>query len=536
MFDYLEAFEKRMEFVAVVESIVNRKNKNQEIESWFEENELDNLFFTLLVYIMEQTLSENDNCTMDNMTSFLEEILPSYQKQLSFDKVKSLTEYMVKDILQNRGTIKTYNAMQYSDRMKPIKVRLISDNMTEDNKIIYQLTDQGYDFLFRTKEVDKELDFKLEQLKLRELLKRKNYKHAVAQSKDLISMLRQKKKELEDFIYRVRQNIHEIDKNEYEKILRETYSLIDEEYEGMQDIKASVELDETRIRHEKDENGYLDETMKKALNSLFEIKRNIQIVIAEQRNLIGRRFSMNQVYEETIQNSFYASIVKRYDFEKEILEPFTKIKGKSIPYLWQLLGPLTLPNMRKALNLKLLYQRQGKLRENAQEDWTLTEEELSESTTLEEIKYKNSINYRIIERLFRYAGKKKAEFTFSEFYHYIESKTDRMQAYTEDKRIFLIIFKLYEYKEINTGEWLNRSKEELISDANGEFDLAWSLYHLQQAYPQFFGIRRMTFDRLENQEFNIVISEQYGKELIKSTIEMDDFMITPYIEEEGETI
>ncbi|WMJ89757.1 hypothetical protein [Anaerocolumna sp. MB42-C2] len=180
MFDYLEGFEKRMEFVAVVESIVNRKNKNQEIESWFKENELDNLFFTLLIFIMEQTLSENDDCTLQNMTAFMEQVLPLYNYRFSYDKVKALTEYMVKDILQNGGAVKNYNAMCYTDKIKPVRVRLINDKLLNDNRIIYQLTDQGYDFLFRTKEVDKELDFKLEQLKLKELLKRKNYKHAVA--------------------------------------------------------------------------------------------------------------------------------------------------------------------------------------------------------------------------------------------------------------------------------------------------------------------------------------------------------------------
>ena len=82
MFDFLEGFQDRMEFAAIVDSIVNRKNTNIEIEGWFEKDELDNLFFSLLVYIMEQTLNENDDCTMDNIAVFLDNILPFYNKEI----------------------------------------------------------------------------------------------------------------------------------------------------------------------------------------------------------------------------------------------------------------------------------------------------------------------------------------------------------------------------------------------------------------------------------------------------------------------
>ena len=174
MFDFLEGFQDRMEFAAIVDSIVNRKNTNIEIESWFEKDELDNLFFSLLVYIMEQTLNENDDCTMDNIAVFLDNILPFYNKEISFERVIKLSEYMIKDILQNKGLAKTYGTMNYFKSWDEVRIRLISDKITDDGKITYQLTDQGYNFLFRTKEIDKELDFKLEQLKLRELLKRKN--------------------------------------------------------------------------------------------------------------------------------------------------------------------------------------------------------------------------------------------------------------------------------------------------------------------------------------------------------------------------
>lgn len=45
MIPYLDGFPKRMELVACIASVLCRKNRNREIENWFDENELDNIIF-----------------------------------------------------------------------------------------------------------------------------------------------------------------------------------------------------------------------------------------------------------------------------------------------------------------------------------------------------------------------------------------------------------------------------------------------------------------------------------------------------------
>lgn len=531
MFDFLEGFEKRMGFAAVVDSIVNRKNTNMEIEGWFQGEELDNLFFTLLVYIMEQTLNENDECTLENIARFLDDILPAYQKKWPFDQVMRLAEYMVKDILQNKGTVKNYGIMDYGRQWHDIQVRLISDKITADNKIIYQLTDQGYDFLFRTKEIDKEMDFKLEQLKLKMLLKRKNYKHALKQSRDLINMLRQKKREMESFIDRVRQNIHTIDRGEHERLLLETYNLIDEEYEDMLEMKEAVVKDEDRIGREIEESGYSDETMNNALYNLNLIKRNIQIVIGEQRNLIGKRFNMNDIYEETIRNSFYASVVKRFDFQKEIMDEMEKVNSKNVSNLWKLMTPLCMPSLDKKMNLSLIYQNQGKLRENEEEDHVVEEEVLEEDLQAADREISNAMNFRVIERIFKFAGERGTSFTFSQFYEHIVEKTQRIHQYTENKRIFLILLKLYDYGVIDIESWKKHSSEDMIPDTNGEFDLSWCLRQMEDRYPDFYGVEQLVFEK-KDFIFHAVLEDTVGAEVLYSTIEMADIEIIPKIRSE----
>ena len=528
MLEYLQGFQERMGFVAAVDSIIGRRNRSTEIEEWFEEEEMDNLFFSLLVYIMEQTLNENDQCTMENMAAFLEEILPYYGREFSHAEIYRLTEYMVRDILQNKGEEKTYRVMDYDQGMKEIRIRLIRDKITDGGRIVYQLTDQGYNLLFRTREVDKELDFRLEQLKLKELLKRRNYRHALRQSQELMNMLRQKEHELELFIDRIRQNIHTIDRGEHKKLLDETYHLLDEEYQGMLELKEQVERDEERIYQEQADHTMEDEAVAEALRSLAQIRQNLSTVTMQQRNLIGRRFEMNDIYEETIRDSFYTAMVRRYDFQKEIMEPLEHVKGKQIASLWKLFVPLRRPRARKQLLLSMPYQPQGKLREEETEEAAIEEEVFEVDQRFQQQKRRDAIHVKLMDRMFSY-GNDHPSYSFSEFYQYLKENAEKPEVYTEEKRIFLVMLKLYDYKTIDLEEWGQREDKE-IPEANGEFDLSYCLYQMEMEHPDFYGIRSLSFEKT-GEKFQTEVEEdveEYGGMTEKKIrrIVMDDNRIT----------
>jgi hypothetical protein len=51
MLEFLEGFEKRMQIVAIVESIVNRRNRNMEIEKLFKEKQFENVVLSVLVLL-----------------------------------------------------------------------------------------------------------------------------------------------------------------------------------------------------------------------------------------------------------------------------------------------------------------------------------------------------------------------------------------------------------------------------------------------------------------------------------------------------
>lgn len=122
---------------------------------------------------MERTLTDESKCTLEDIEVFLSDILPSYQKWLTQERFRDLTRYIVKDILQNKGDGFTFGAMDYDEgKMKKQSVRLIKDMIDDEDEICYVLEKQGFDMLFRSKEVDEELGFQMEEIRLEKLIKK----------------------------------------------------------------------------------------------------------------------------------------------------------------------------------------------------------------------------------------------------------------------------------------------------------------------------------------------------------------------------
>lgn len=329
MLEYLKGFDKRMEFFAIVESIAKRRNTSNRIENLFEDSQLDNIIMSVLVYIMEVTLTEEQECTLENIIQFVKEILPYYNKQLSMEDAKEITRYIVKDILQNKGTIRNYQIMDYEKAYKGIIVRLVSDKINDSGKIVYELTKQGYDFLFRTKEVEDELGFQIEEIKLKMLIKKKNYQGAFKQSKEIIRRLISQKKQFLQFEEKLKSNIKEISNEKYEELINNTNSLIEEEYEEMKQIDDLIIKSKVYLEQEEKQHNSLDDNIKKARREVSAISKNVKIALRYQRQLLIQVQKLKKLYLQLLEDAMSFSQKKRYNFEKVVLEPLEKLDIKN---------------------------------------------------------------------------------------------------------------------------------------------------------------------------------------------------------------
>ncbi len=530
MFDFLEAFEKRMQIVAVVDSIVNRRNRNMELEKVFQQGQLENLVFSTLVYIMDRTLSEDEECTADSIANFVGSILYSdYDIRLTADLYKRISEYIVKNILQNDGIPLYYPVMSYAKgETIQLRIKLIDDKVSEvDGKyrISYVLTDQGYDFLFRTKEVEQEINFTMEELKLRELIKRKNYKKALQQSNNLIQMVRQKKKDLRQFMDQIRENIYSVDVGKYEELVNSTYELLQEEYDILNDIKNMITLSENRLREELSRTGKLDGDMEKAEREIGMISANITTTMKEQRDLIIDRHSLSSVYMDTIRDAFQYTMEKRFDFEEEVLKKLESCTEPVIHRFWQLLNPLFRPSPYRNLNILSMFERQGRLRDDNSDEFIGIElEELSEDMEKQRVEKANKAYEAIMDELLTYTLACGGRTSFSSFVRHLQKNPDTYEAVTENRFLFTVLLKLYDQGLIDIEKWL-REQEEIVDNATGEFDIAYCLYKISAGNADLFGIKSLEVSNPDNAQFDVTIFEKHSDYCFKVTIEITDFTV-----------
>jgi len=286
MYEFLEGFHQRMQLIGVVDSLINRRSRKPELENPIGDKEFENLIFSVLVFVMEKTLTEEEECTIKTISVFVENILEEYYHHPNADELAlPITEYIVKTVLQFEGKNTYYPVMNYETReWAQLRIKLLNEKVEDRPQgyvSIYSLTDQGYDFLFRTKEVDDELSFSVEEFKLRELIRRKNYKKALQQSNNLVQMVRQKKRDLEQFIQSARGNIHDLDLTKFDDLISSIYKLLEEEYKALGEIQNMVRISEGRIREDYEKRGELTEDLKKAQMEMKKIiHRSAQVPAA----------------------------------------------------------------------------------------------------------------------------------------------------------------------------------------------------------------------------------------------------------------
>lgn len=90
--DFLKNFEQRMKFVGRYALLCSNSFGKQQWKDYGIEtrDEQMNMLFTLLLFIMEYSLRE-ENCTMDDIAAFVEDISYEYHaKKLSFEPESGL--------------------------------------------------------------------------------------------------------------------------------------------------------------------------------------------------------------------------------------------------------------------------------------------------------------------------------------------------------------------------------------------------------------------------------------------------------------
>jgi len=501
--ELLSGFDKRMKFINIARFLLDYSYKDH-IKAMIPDREIvDNLIVAVLVFIKERTLGNEQNCRLEDVAEFLDDISCVVPTEFKYDAAE-LARFIIVDVLQKGGVLTNYKVLvPAKESFEQAPVRLI-----EEEKGTYHLTDDGFDFLFRSKEIESELDYSVTRFRLAEYMKRDNYAEALDQSRELVSKIRNMKVSMDDFIRRCRENIAKISVDQYETVVMRVRSLLETEYEELRAIQDNAKERSEKLTQAQ-QSGVTTEEIKKHRIALKEIIGNIQLTIEEQRALINKKMSLSEEYQGILSDSYAMSRYERLSFDQDILALLRQGKIPLDMASAYLLFPLTRPAFENRFSVENLYAAQVSIAEVEEEEPEDLDTEAEEEDPAE---VRNRRFLRICTELFSYM-RGKDSFKASEFAASLDDNT--LSDFCQENALPLVFLSLYSFQTVSVSGW--KASQEMVITPMGEFELSWCLSEMPEEDKQISGFTVTKLDR--------AFSFAATKENQQTKIQMSDFRI-----------
>ena len=501
--ELLSGFEKRMKFINIARFLLEYSYKDNIREMISDRDLLDNIIVAVLVFIKERTLGSEQNCSLEDIADFIDDLCPIFPEDVSINSTE-LARFIVVDVLQKGGALTNYEVfISGKECFEVVPVRLI-----EEERGTYHLTDDAFDFLFRSKEIESELDYSVTRFRMAEYMRRDNYAEALDQSRELVSKIRNMKVSMDDFMRRCRENISKITIDQYETVISRVRNLLETEYEELRTIQDNAKERANNLSQAQ-QSGIGPDDIQKHRKALNEIIRNIQLTIEEQRSLINKKMSLSDAYQRILSDSYAMNRYERLSFDKDIM---AEMRKGSIPLdiaALYLLFPLTKPEFDNRFSIENFYALQTgitELEEDEAEDFDNVVEEI------DPIEVRNGRYFEICKAFFEYLISR-TEFKISEFAASLSD--EKLYEFCEENALPQMILSLYSLQKISITDWKN--SEEMIVQPMGDFELSWCLSELPE---HCLEIDYFTVEKTDR-EFSFTVSID-GKQ---NKISMSDFVI-----------
>lgn len=531
-YEFLKKFPRRMKNVGLYAVII--QNSSQKL-SWKQYgftkfDEQINLLFEVLLYIMEQSLKE-EKCTMDDIATYIDTINVQYlRKDISYEQCHQLGDFIVNTVLSNEGRPMYFGGYDFEkNEYEEMHISYVANKIVyvenEVRRTSYYLTDDGYNLLLSTLEIEDNMKFNIHEIIFRLHLEKQSYDKAVNDIKNVFNLMRIQFQRVQEAMRQIRRNALSYSVDEYEEVLVGNLNTITDTKKKFQEYKTVIQ---ERVKDLEEENINIRKLSKKEqqdLNNLRVIEEYLTRVLDEHQKILNSHFDLKILYTEELERLSQARLIQRFSMRRDLYDKVLK-QADTLENMDMFLRPLFNRNPEKIYNLNKAFSYEKSVNAGMEKD---TEEEVDfdEEVFRREKEEKLQKKLLVYEKSLQYLLEKASvtgEVSLGQL-------KDRLDIYPEEKEIFIpnvdvfkeIMVELIRNRTIDIAT-LKKERREYIQEQPDGFQLNEMILKLVEEQPENNDITSIEVERLENEEA-ITFSEIKDEENRRKTIRCSNVLI-----------
>lgn len=531
-YEFLKKFPRRMKNVGLYAVII--QNSSQKL-SWKQYgftkfDEQINLLFEVLLYIMEQSLKE-EKCTMDDIATYIDTINVQYlRKDISYEQCHQLGDFIVNTVLSNEGRPMYFGGYDFEkNEYEEMHISYVANKIVyvenEVRRTSYYLTDDGYNLLLSTLEIEDNMKFNIHEIIFRLHLEKQSYDKAVNDIKNVFNLMRIQFQRVQEAMRQIRRNALSYSVDEYEEVLVGNLNTITNTKKKFQEYKTVIQ---ERVKDLEEENINIRKLSKKEqqdLNNLRVIEEYLTRVLDEHQKILNSHFDLKILYTEELERLSQARLIQRFSMRRDLYDKVLK-QADTLENMDMFLRPLFNRNPEKIYNLNKAFSYEKSVNAGMEKD---TEEEVDfdEEAFRREKEEKLQKKLLVYEKSLQYLLEKASvtgEVSLGQL-------KDRLDIYPEEKEIFIpnvdvfkeIMVELIRNRTIDIAT-LKKERREYIEEQPDGFQLNEMILKLVEEQPENNDITSIEVERLENEEA-ITFSEIKDEENRRKTIRCSNVLI-----------
>lgn len=508
-YDFLKQFTRRMKHIGMYTWLIQNSVQKQIWKQYglLTVDEQMNVIIAVMLYVMEQSLKE-ENCTLDDIGAYIDDINMNYfKKNMSYEDCKQLGDFIVNVVLSNEGKTMYFESYDFEEQgYKTQHISFIANRIVyidlDIRRTSYYLTDDGYNFLLSTLEIENNMKLTIHEMIFKMHLERQSYDKAVGEIKNIFNLLRMQWQKIQETMQKIRRNALNYSVKEYETILREDMDTISDTKEKFQNYRELVRAREKELEEQNINVKNLTREEENSLSSLRIIEQYLNRTIDEHQRILNGHFDLKSLYDKELQLLTQMSLIQRFSFRTELFDHVLE-QPEGLENLDVFLRPLFHQEIDKIYNLNKALELQRPIRKKKvdedseifdwdEENW---KEELEKQKRERQKKYENSLTYLMNLVL------QKGKVSLQELKEHLAGcdMTEQQTCIPDVDTFKEIMVELIKSKEIDIPA-LKKERSQYIIEQSEGFQLYEMLLTILEKIPSGEKVKTITTYRTQNGE------------------------------------